>query len=72
MLCKCLEMLRGFAVVVILLVHNIEHFIFLVYSMDSPAWLSVLDNGVGSVVFVLFAGRAYVIFALLQRKSPKE
>lgn len=31
-----------------------------------------LDNGVGSVVFVLFAGRVYAIFALLQRKSPKE
>ncbi len=59
------DALRGFDVVVILLVHNIEHFIFLVYPMDLPAWLSALDNGVGSVVFVLFAGRAYAIFALL-------
>ena len=32
---------------------------------DSPEWLEVLDQGVLNVVFSLFAGKAYAIFALL-------
>ena len=57
--------LRGFAVMAIILVHNLEHFIFPVYPADSPEWLEVLDQGVLNVVFSLFAGKAYAIFALL-------
>ena len=49
----------------ILLVHNLEHFIFPVYPADSPGWLNALDQGVFNVVFTLFAGKAYAIFALL-------
>ena len=49
----------------ILLVHNLEHFIFPVYPADTPGWLNALDQGVFSVVFTLFAGKAYAIFALL-------
>lgn len=49
----------------IILVHNLEHFIFPVYPADSPEWLEVLDQGVLNVVFSLFAGKAYAIFALL-------
>lgn len=62
---EVVDALRGFAVIAILLVHSIEHFIFPVYPTDSPAWLNTLDLAVFDVTFSLFAGKAYAIFALL-------
>lgn len=62
---EVVDALRGFAVMAILLVHNLEHFIFPVYPTNSPGWLHVLDQGVFNGVFTLFAGKAYAIFALL-------
>lgn len=62
---EVVDALRGFAVLAIILVHNLEHFIFPVYPTDSPAWLNILDQGVFNGVFALFAGKAYAIFALL-------
>ena len=62
---EVVDALRGFAVMAIILVHNLEHFIFPVYPTDSPAWLNVLDQGVFNGTFTLFAGKAYAIFALL-------
>ena len=62
---EVVDALRGFAVMAIVLVHNLEHFIFPVYPTQQPEWLSVLDEGVLNVVFSLFAGKAYAIFALL-------
>lgn len=64
---EVVDALRGFAVMAILLVHNLEHFIFPVYpdAASQPGWLNILDEGVFSVIFSLFAGKAYAIFALL-------
>ena len=62
---EVVDALRGFAVMAIILVHNLEHFIFPVYPTDSPDWLHVLDQGIFHGVFSLFAGKAYAIFALL-------
>jgi len=62
---EVVDALRGFAVMAIILVHNIEHFIFPVYPTDQPRWLNALDQGVFDTVFSLFAGKAYAIFALL-------
>lgn len=64
---EIVDALRGFAVMAILLVHSLEHFIFPVYPDPStvPFWLNVLDGGVFSITFSLFAGKAYAIFALL-------
>ena len=64
---EVVDALRGFAVMAILLVHNLEHFIFPVYpaAASQPGWLNILDEGVFSVTFSLFAGKAYAIFALL-------
>lgn len=62
---EVVDALRGFAVMAIFLVHNLEHFIFPVYPDGSPEWLNVLDQGVFNVIFSLFAGKAYAIFALL-------
>lgn len=60
-----MDALRGFAVMAIILVHNLEHFIFPVYPEHSPRWMNILDQGVFNGVFSLFAGKAYAIFALL-------
>ena len=38
---ELVDALRGFAVMAILLVHNVEHFIFPVYPTDSPEWLNI-------------------------------
>lgn len=64
---EMVDALRGFAVMAILLVHNLEHFIFPVYpaAVDQPAWLNIVNNGIFSITFSLFAGKAYAIFALL-------
>lgn len=62
---EVVDALRGFAVMAILLVHSLEHFIFPIYPTDSPDWLNTLDQGVFNVVFTLFAGKSYAIFALL-------
>ncbi|WP_106831770.1 DUF418 domain-containing protein [Parabacteroides pacaensis] len=64
---EVVDALRGFAVMAILLVHNIEHFIFPVYpdAAGQPEWLNILNQGVFTVTFSLFAGKAYAIFALL-------
>ena len=35
---EVVDALRGFAVMAILLVHNLEHFIFPVYPENSPGW----------------------------------
>ena len=65
---EVVDALRGFAVMAIILVHNLEHFIFPVYPTEQPAWLAVLNDGVFNVIFSLFAllaGKSYAIFALL-------
>ncbi|WP_455672792.1 DUF418 domain-containing protein [Phocaeicola sp.] len=62
---EVVDALRGFAVMAIILVHNLEHFIFPVYPTDDPAWLNILNDGVFNATFSLFAGKAYAIFALL-------
>ena len=59
------DALRGIAVLAIMLVHNLEHFVFSVYPENQPAWLAALDQGVFNAVFTLFAGKAYAIFSLL-------
>ena len=62
---EVVDALRGFAVMCILLLHNVEHFIFSVYPTDSPAWLATMDNVTFNLAFNLFGGKAYAIFALL-------
>ena len=71
---EVIDALRGFAVMAILLVHSLEHFIFPVYPTDSPEWLNILDNGTLNVVFSLFAGKSYAIFisnATIKRRREK-
>ena len=57
---EVVDALRGFAVMAIILVHNLEHFIFPVYPTEQPAWLAVLNDGVFNVIrsFV----RVYILY----------
>ncbi|MDR1501496.1 MAG: hypothetical protein LBT43_03455, partial [Prevotella sp.] len=63
---EVVDALRGFAVMAILLVHSLEHFIFPVYPdpLSQPEWLNILDKAVVSIIFTHFAGKSYAIFAL--------
>lgn len=62
---RSVDALRGFAVMAICLLHNIEHFIYGVYPTDSGAFMTALDKGVHDALFFIFAGKSYAIFALL-------
>lgn len=59
------DIVRGFAVTAILLLHNIEHFDLIHQPTQPWAWLTSLDQGVSDTLFFLFGGKAYEIFALL-------
>lgn len=59
------DCLRGFAIVSIMLLHNIEHF-DLYYSVPTlPEWMKVLDARIWDSLFFLFGGKSYAIFAML-------
>lgn len=59
------DALRGFAIVAIMLLHNIEHF-DVYYTVEGlPAWMQSLDKGIWDTLFFLFGGKVYAIFALL-------
>ena len=59
------DALRGFAIVSIMLLHNIEHFDFYFKPTNLPAWMVSLDKGIWDTLFFLFGGKSYAIFALL-------
>jgi uncharacterized protein len=60
-----IDALRGFAIVSIMLLHNIEHFDFYFSPEGLPAWLKSLDKMIWDSMFFLFGGKSYAIFALL-------
>jgi uncharacterized protein len=62
---EVVDALRGFAIVSIMLVHNLEHFEFYFKPAGLPAWLVSLDSQIWNTVFFLFGGKSYAIFALL-------
>ena len=59
------DALRGFAIVSIMLLHNIEHFDFYFTPAGQPNWLIGLNQGIWDTLFFLFGGKSYAIFALL-------
>lgn len=64
---EMVDALRGFAVIAIVLIHCVEHFIYPIYPdpITQPEWLNILDKGVFSVIFSLIAGKGYAIFSIL-------
>lgn len=61
------DVLRGFAVLAIILLHAIEHFNFYQFPDTSgdSAWLRFSDKAIWDGLFFMFGGKAYAIFALL-------
>lgn len=59
------DALRGFAVVAIMLLHFIEHFIYGVYPESGSETATLINQSVWDSLFFLFAGKSYAIFALL-------
>lgn len=59
------DALRGFAVMSIMLLHNIEHFDYYYFPDYLPEWMKIMDKHVWDVMFALFSGKAYAIFAVL-------
>jgi uncharacterized protein len=57
------DALRGFAIVSIMLLHNIEHFDFYFSPRGLPGWMVQLDQGIWNTLFFLFGGKSYAIFA---------
>jgi uncharacterized protein len=62
---ELVDALRGYAIVSIMLLHNLEHFDLHHVPDGQPAWLVALDKGVWETAFFLFGGKSYLIFALL-------
>lgn len=61
------DVLRGFAVMAIILLHSIEHFNFYQFpdAATRGAFLPFLDKAIWDGLFFAFGGKAYAIFALL-------
>ena len=62
---QVVDALRGFAIVSIMLLHNIEHFDFIYSPAGLPDWMVNFDKGLTGTMYFLFGGKAYAIFALL-------
>lgn len=61
------DVLRGLAVMGIILLHSIEHFNFYSFpdTAGQNAWLAFTDRAVWDGLFFLLGGKAYAVFALL-------
>jgi uncharacterized protein len=62
---EVVDALRGFAILSIMLLHNIEHFDYYYFPEALPEWMKVLDKIIWETLFFLFGGKSYAIFALL-------
>ena len=62
---EVVDALRGFAVVAIMLLHFIEHFIYSVYPEPASTTDQLINQSVWDALFFVFAGKSYTIFALL-------
>ena len=59
------DALRGFAIVSIMLLHNVEHFDLFYRPSGLPEWMNSIDRSITNILYFLFGGKSYEIFALL-------
>ena len=60
------DVLRGLAVMGIIILHSIEHFNFYSFPEATPAgWMKFTDKAIWDGLFFAFSGKAYAVFALL-------
>lgn len=62
---EVVDALRGFALLAIVLIHNVEHYNMIGQPELLPEWLGRLDEQVETAIFFLLAGKAYATFSLL-------
>jgi len=59
------DVLRGFALAGIIVIHNLEHYNLWAEADKNLGWLSAYDSKVWTIAWTLFSGKAYAIFSLL-------
>lgn len=59
------DVLRGFSIIAIGLLHSIEHFNFYYRAKAESPWMQFADSATWDSLFFAFGGKAYAIFALL-------
>lgn len=62
---EVVDALRGFALLGIILIHNLEHYNLYYFPENQPAWLDALDKGIWETVFFLFSGKSFATFSML-------
>ncbi|MDR2913347.1 MAG: DUF418 domain-containing protein [Tannerella sp.] len=63
---EVVDVLRGFAIMGIIILHSIEHFNFYRFPPEIPfEWMKFTDKAIWDGLFFAFGGKAYAIFALL-------
>ena len=62
---ELVDALRGFAILCIVVLHNMERFEFNYFLQELPLWVKELDKTLMFSAYFLFGGKAYAIFALL-------
>lgn len=62
---EAVDALRGFALLAIVLLHNLEHYNIFYGSEPRAEWLQQLDTMTTEIIYFLFAGKAYATFSLL-------
>lgn len=62
---ELVDALRGFALLAIVLLHNLEHYNIFGSPAHAPQWLTELDSAVVDTVYFFLAGKAYAIFSML-------
>lgn len=63
---EVVDALRGFALLAIVLLHNLEHYnIFYSSDLVIPSWIELIGNKLSDAIYFLFAGKAYATFSLL-------
>lgn len=62
---EVVDALRGFALLAILLLHNLEHYNIYYTPSEVPVWLTKIDSCLSGVLWFMLAGKAYATFSLL-------
>lgn len=62
---EVVDALRGFALLGIILIHNLEHYNLYFFPENQPAWLDALDKGIWETIFFTFSGKAFATFSML-------
>lgn len=62
---EVVDALRGFAIISIMLLHNLEHFDFYFTPPNLPSFIQHTDKIIWDTLFFLFSGKVYAIFSLL-------